>query len=523
MLLSGGLGASGPDEDAAQKDAEGEAKVGAQPKQMKKKYYGVSACSDCHNKDKEVTATKALLYRGTEMHTWNEADKHKDATKNLLKKGGRGEAMAKILGFEKGVLDARCINCHGVYIDATTPIDKDSFGTPADRETSGVSCVVCHGPYTKWVNEHAQVIPSDDEGWRTYSPAEKQARGLNNLWDPLVRAELCCSCHVGNVKDGRLVTHEMYAAGHPPLPGFEIQTFSEAMPRHWEPLARKLERASKLPGRHDFYKKIGYFDPAQGDMEETRMLVISAVVAFRESVRLLHDQADNAVKNAGKSPHDGNWPEFAVYDCYACHHDLKADSWRQKRGYSGPPGRPQMRPWSTALVPLAIHQAGDAGKLAAFNQKVKALESALNKVPFGTPEDVVDSAADLLKWSDGLVADMRKAKFDEVTARKLLAKLVDRKPKEYLDFDSARQVGWGLRTILAELHPQSLKKKEVAEITDQLVLDLLKGQKEIVGDYLNASLMKLNAYNPDEFQTAMDALKNVVNVLPRDKQVQKPQ
>ena len=32
---------------------------------------------------------------------------------------------------------------------------------------------------------------------------------------------MCLSCHLGNAREGRVVTHEMYAAGHPPLPGFE--------------------------------------------------------------------------------------------------------------------------------------------------------------------------------------------------------------------------------------------------------------------------------------------------------------
>ena len=34
-----------------------------------------------------------------------------------------------------------------------------------------------------------------------------------------------------------MVTHEMYAAGHPPLPGFEIATFCSQMPPHWESAA----------------------------------------------------------------------------------------------------------------------------------------------------------------------------------------------------------------------------------------------------------------------------------------------
>jgi len=28
-----------------------------------------------------------------------------------------------------------------------------------------------------------------------------------------------------------------------------------------------------------------------------------------------------------------SWPEFSDLECYQCHHDLRADSWRIQRGY----------------------------------------------------------------------------------------------------------------------------------------------------------------------------------------------
>ena len=33
--------------------------------------------------------------------------------------------------------------------------------------------------------------------------------------------------------------HEWYAAGHPPLPSFELASFQAQMPVHWKPLAAK--------------------------------------------------------------------------------------------------------------------------------------------------------------------------------------------------------------------------------------------------------------------------------------------
>ncbi len=50
------------------------------------------------------------------------------------------------------------------------------------------------------------------------------------------------------------MTHEMYAAGHPPLPSVELQTFCEEMPQHWQTprelydslTARKIQAATPI-------------------------------------------------------------------------------------------------------------------------------------------------------------------------------------------------------------------------------------------------------------------------------------
>ena len=56
---------------------------------------------------------------------------------------------------------------------------------------------------------------------------------MRNLRDPVVRGDVCSSCHIGSAAEGKVVTHAMYAAGHPPLPNFELATFSRNLPQHW--------------------------------------------------------------------------------------------------------------------------------------------------------------------------------------------------------------------------------------------------------------------------------------------------
>lgn len=50
------------------------------------------------------------------------------------------------------------------------------------------------------------------------------------------------------------------------------------------------------------------------------------------------------------NPKENVWPELALYDCQACHHELQIPSWRQKIG-SGDlrPGRPSMVHWPRML------------------------------------------------------------------------------------------------------------------------------------------------------------------------------
>src|SRR5205823_2481854 len=140
-------------------------------------------------------------------------------------------------------------------------------------------------------------------------------------------------------------------------------------------------------------------------LEKTEMVVISGLVAFRESMELLKNEAKlgHAVKNEERS-----WPELAQFDCYACHHDLKSNSWRQKRGYTGKPGRPDVRPWPTALVKLAIqHAAQDNKELAAnlsaeYGLRVKALSAAFDAQPFGDPKKVAAAATAAADWADQL-------------------------------------------------------------------------------------------------------------------------
>src|SRR4051812_20912153 len=118
-----------------------------------------------------------------------------------------------------------CLNCHGASFRLENP--KQDF-----TRKEGVGCVGCHGPAEHWINLHALDTPT----WRSLTPDDKEALGLFNVRDPMKRAGLCLSCHLGSPGEGRVVPPSMSAPGPPPLSSFEVASQSQDLPPHWMPL-----------------------------------------------------------------------------------------------------------------------------------------------------------------------------------------------------------------------------------------------------------------------------------------------
>ena len=100
----------------------------------------------------------------------------------------------------------------------------------------------------------------------------------------------------------------MYAAGHPPLPAFEVSPrFLAAMPPHWyKPDEVPLFR--EQPAQRQHYG----FEPTE--LTETKLVVIGGVSAFRESMRLL--AAGGRISTSARTSRFGEaWPNFAQLNC----------------------------------------------------------------------------------------------------------------------------------------------------------------------------------------------------------------
>ncbi len=511
----------------------------------KPQYLGLASCVPCHSQ--ALSANSVFVTSNREFCVLDEVsiftgDKHRQAYELLEK--DLGKHMEKILAQSKGdadykvTTDKQCLACHANY-------RRDEGVLPPGYEF-GVTCESCHGPSSLWETPHK------DPAWRKRSAAEKEQKfGMIDVRNPVRRAQQCFSCHVGNVQEGKVVTHEMYAAGHPPLPGIEIETFSQQMPIHW----RTLQEKGDFEFRDDYIKSNfpGLEHSPLDDLAKTKSVIIGGTMALRETVNLFASQAVDQDSQA--------WPELAVFDCSACHHDLAAPSWRQKRGYGKSlPGRPQMFAWPEALVKLGIRQrAGDDDDAFnkdwnAYHGRMEELRRVLDRRPFGDPKAIQAVAMGedgLVAWLDQLADDVFKSSVGKEDAGRTLQTLVTLPPESYPDFHSARQLAWAIRTVLSEVKtdlpkfagaaadesPKQAIDRALAnlktyqewnsgdraaaqqkvndlltklELTEKLRLDLPAGDKYVIAEQLPESLNAIGGYNPEWFRAQLQELASSI-------------
>ncbi|MBI1916943.1 MAG: hypothetical protein HYS12_19720 [Planctomycetes bacterium] len=463
-------------------------------------YEQSGRCSECHTAPilgrinppgRASPSTEFVLL--TESSIWRAYDKHAQAYAVLM--GDRGKQIGKVMfrGDEKAVLKPEngCLSCHAMH--NLSQINKDK-GAPALDNKDGVSCAGCHGPCTQkgggggWYGDHIQ------PRWRENSPEVKFQKGMRNVRDPAVRAELCTSCHIGNASEGKVVTHAMMAAGHPPLPPIELATFSRNEPQHWRN-ARNVPWLVKNKDNPAIKKN---YDLQYMDFQQTRTSLIGSVVAVRETLKLAHDRADFSKPKSFWPEIDSNpalgdkaserWPELAMAhsDCYACHHDLRYPGYRQSRGfgYHVPgtvsarviPGRPVVRLWPLGGLSAAIIYSGkDKTGLEDLRKQLDKLVEATNARPFGDPAKLTTSSAQLIAWCDALIKDLSTVEFTKEKVSDTVKKLCElygaADGKVLADYETAREVASILRVACAELKLAGDADKALDRLTKSLNLE----------------------------------------------------
>ncbi len=410
-----------------------------------------------------------------------------------------------------------CIRCHGTWpasADAVSPTQ------PPVALALGVSCQACHGPGLRWNVAH--YLPP--HAWRTVTPKAKETLGFTDVRSPVKKAALCTSCHVGSVSEGKLVKHEWYAGGHPPLPGFELASYEAQMPVHWKSLAAKPNfafregslarddagiaanlRALRDAGVPEEAIKANYLDAnaidasAAKDLPRTRDVTVGGAGVLAAYVQLVGDYAALAAENKAA------WPELSLYDCSACHHELRAGlaiSTRPKRNHV--PGRPPPATWPVALAMLA--ERPDSPLKVQMSQ----LDRAMTERPFGKPEAIRQAAQPLADTLRQLAADASTARYSETTAKKAIEVLTDPSRLEINDFYSARQIAWGLREVAKDLNLRDADRLFLQGSEDPLCLALPSGPERSVMDNLHRWLPAASKYEPAWFQKELQSAGRAV-------------
>ena len=366
---------------------------------------GTASCSarGCHG------AIEPMLNPAQcQQHEYNlwAHDRHADAYRVLFDK--RSQEISRLLGPKKAHEDPRCLACHTNPRLAVLP--QETAFVQQER-LFGVGCESCHGSANSWLVAHTA------KDWRL----QKHKYKMPDLTDPTLQARTCAGCHIGAAPDKEVplrdVNHDLIAAGHPRL-NFEFGAFQANMPPHWRP--RK--------------------------MAEGHSWTVGQIVSAQAALKLLSHRA-----NANSGP----WPEFAEYDCFACHHSLASPSWRQS---AIPVGRKlgNLR-WGSWYFALTDSLAGESAEL-------KSLRTILQRPNPDRQQAAAAAQAVLLKLK-GFHAQLAGAKKDlddlPLNCKRLCALV-----KENRD-----EAGWdGAEQVYLALHAlnQSAANPAVAAVLQEL-------------------------------------------------------
>lgn len=350
------------------------------------KFVGVAGCAAmaCHGGTRPNE-------RG-EYTTWIERDRHARAYEVLS--NALSQRITRNLGLKSPAQEEQtCLACHNT---ATR-----EQGGPRFAIEDGVSCESCHGAAERWLVPHKQA------SWKQIAAHEKSEKyGMTNTKDAAVRAQVCVECHVGSA--GREVNHDLIAAGHPALV-FELDAYSANMPPHWRETPDKTATFG------------------------ARAWAVGQAVSLRQSLELLRDRAKN-----------NRWPEFAEFDCYACHHELRGDSWRQQLGAGD--RRPGSPVWSSPQWLITQRLTASAGKPASGADEFAALQALLARSN-SRATDVAAASEMALSATSQIVQQIAHESWDTTRLRRLLGELAAEPPAGSLDYGSAANLTMALGAV----------------------------------------------------------------------------
>ena len=383
----------------------------------------------------------------------------------------RGARFVDNADAAKVTLVRQCLACHA-------PVEER---VQANRKFTtieyGVSCQACHGAGRTYETAHRRLA------WRTLkAEAKEQLFGMRDLRNPVTRIELCASCHVGSAsgKFGfagdeqtvRFVKHEWYAKGHPPLPSLEFVTFASQMPAHWRSLPEKLAGDKPFQFFGDKPADADITDFLDNDVPRSVKIDASAFAAgyleanqasfSPEPAADLFRSKDVAISGVGVlgayASLLANAPaklagDFALYDCSACHHELRSRFPSQSRvRRTVTAGRPPPAYWTLALARVGTRQLSESQELGQeLEAAIAELDQAFSARPLGDPAAIKTAAGRLQRSCAAIAQSLARQPMRQDDAARLLADLAHPQGDEDRDYHSARQHAWAIREAIADL------------------------------------------------------------------------
>lgn len=407
----------------------------ALPDQDGQQHLGVATCASsvCHGSALERNSTLVLQ---NEFVTWSRHDRHRNAYNTLLNTDS--QRIARKLGLENAHEAQVCLDCHADNV----PVELR--GTRFDL-TDGVGCESCHGGSEEWIASHVL-------------PASKRVEGAlaqpYPTSEPKDLARVCLSCHLGT--EDKFTTHRIMGAGHPRL-SFELVTFLELMPPHWE--------------KDEDYKA------RKGDSNLVNLWVVGQLMSAQEMLALLDSHLIREEKLV---------PEIALFDCHACHHAMSEKRWKPFALAKGAePGSLRIN-----LAPLAFLLPIAEGLLGSPNPEMLQALRALNTA-------VSESKADFTLALNTLSIELETVRAiapEVLTEQQRIAmlKAIARNASRghYRDYSLAEQALMAMNLMLEDSGRWASTRAEI-----QALFDTLKHEDH---------------YSPESFATAATRLKEVL-------------
>ncbi len=444
---------------------------------------GVKECAACHTQPGLIYPQLGVtrFVRLTEATQWFSQDKHAVAYELVridLPEAVRREPshrsnqlakeMVDALGWqpEDGNFQRQCLTCHAGYEQT----DHRNLNTDASRIPIGVECEDCHGPGSLYTERSQHQQPS----WRTKGPLEKAELGLIDLANPALCAEVCLSCHLGNLRQDRFVTHAMYAAGHPVLPPFELQTFLDAMPPHWadlksKPLVDKENEptvAATFQHQKDVYLAKFDLDATRSESELKQQIMQAYDRSQRSRIGTELTSAVGIAMIFDAAEQDERWGDFALYDCMGCHQILSQERPRY-RVEGRIPGRAFPPLWWSVDATATTESTENTDAIFRGRADLRGrIDQAFNRIPFGDRQAVQEMAREgrlqLANERLAYVAEGRQI----LSAEKLrsdLKRLFEDRRERLTDYWVARQTAWTMTIAARELIAHGELQSEACE------------------------------------------------------------